>query len=56
MRFGIIGGGFGYDSHFRALKNIKGVEILGIADSGSGRLLPKLSNPIIFLKTASFDF
>ena len=48
MRFGIIGGGFGYDCHFEALKNIKGVEIVGIADSGSGKLLSKLSNPGIY--------
>ena len=48
MRFGIVGGGFGYENHFKALKNIKGVEIVGIADSGSGKLLSKLSNPEIY--------
>ncbi len=51
MRFGIIGGGFGYECHFKALKNIKGVEIVGIADSGSGNLLSKLSNPEIYLNS-----
>ena len=48
MRFGIIGGGFGHDCHFKALKNIEGTEIVGIADSGSGRLISKLSNPKIY--------
>ena len=51
MRFGIIGGGFGYESHFQALKNIKGVEIVGLADSGSGRLLSKLSNPELYINS-----
>ena len=51
MRFGIIGGGFGYDCHFEALKNIKGVEIIGIADSGSGKLLSKLSNPELYFNS-----
>ena len=51
MRFGIIGGGFGYDSHFAALNNIRGVEIVGIADSGSGRLLSKLPNPEIYFNS-----
>ena len=48
MRFGIVGGGFGYDCHLQALKNIKGVEIVGITDSGSGNLLSKLFNPKIY--------
>ena len=48
MKFGIIGGGFGYDCHFSALSNIKDVEIVGITDSGSGNLLKKLSNPKIY--------
>ena len=51
MRFGIIGGGFGYECHFEALKNIKGVEITGIADSGSGKLLSKLSNTEIYFNS-----
>ncbi len=48
MKFGIVGGGFGYDCHFEALKNIESVEIVGITDSGSGKLLNKLSNPEIY--------
>tara|TARA_S200000501_G_scaffold300190_1_gene287195 strand:+ start:147 stop:1178 length:1032 start_codon:yes stop_codon:yes gene_type:complete len=51
MRFGIIGGGFGYENHLKALKNIKGVEIVGIADSGSGRLLSKLSNSDLYFNS-----
>ncbi|ABM71935.1 Hypothetical protein P9515_07261 [Prochlorococcus marinus str. MIT 9515] len=51
MRFGIIGGGFGYDSHFEALKNIKGIDIVGIADSGSGRLLSKLTNSELYFNS-----
>jgi len=48
MKFGIIGGGFGFDCHLEALKNIKGVKIIGITDSGSGKLLKKISNPQIY--------
>ena len=51
MRFGIIGGGFGYDCHFEALKKIKGAEIVGIADSGSGKLLSKLPNPELYFNS-----
>ena len=54
MRFGIIGGGFGYDCHFEALKNIKGVEIVGIADFGARKLLTILSNP--FLSNYIYNF
>ena len=51
MKFGIIGGGFGYDSHFEALKNIKGVEIVGITDSGSGKVISQLSDPNIYCQS-----
>jgi len=51
MKFGIIGGGFGYDCHFEALNNIQGVEIVGITDSGSGKLIKKLSNRDIYSKS-----
>ena len=44
MKFGIIGGGFGYDCHYKALMNIKDAEIIGITDSGSGNLISRLSN------------
>ena len=51
MKFGIVGGGFGYDCHFEALKNIKGAEVIGITDSGTGRLLKKISNPKIYFNS-----
>ena len=51
MKFGIIGSGFGYDSHFKALEKIKGVEIVGITDSGSGKVISKLSKPNIYFKS-----
>ena len=41
MKFGIIGGGFGYDCHYKALLNIEGTEIIGITDSGSENLISK---------------
>ena len=53
MKFGIVGGGFGYDCHYKALLNIEGTEIIGITDSGSENLISKLSNPNLYIK--NFD-
>ncbi|MCG9095357.1 Gfo/Idh/MocA family protein [Laribacter hongkongensis] len=55
MRFGVIGGGFGVDVHLPVLMNIPGVDVVAVADSGSGRALARL--PSRFLYASSWrDF
>jgi len=42
MRIGIIGGGFGVSGHLSAFSGLPDVEVVAVADSGSGRVLEHL--------------
>lgn len=48
MRFGVIGGGFGIEAHLPVLLEMTGVEVGAVADSGSGRVLARLSDPSLY--------
>jgi len=48
MRFGIIGGGFGIDGYLAAIASLPDAEVTGVADSGSGRALTRLSDTSIY--------
>jgi predicted dehydrogenase len=48
MRFGVIGGGFGADVHLPVLSDMPGVEVVAVADSGSGRVLARLPTPSLY--------
>lgn len=42
MRLGIVGGGFGLDAHLPAFNTIPGVDVVALADSGSGKVQARL--------------
>ena len=48
MRLGIIGGGFGIDCYLPAIRGLPGVEVVALADSGSGRALERLLQPDLY--------
>lgn len=48
MKFGVIGGGFGVDAHLPVLSDMPGVEVVAVADSGSGRALARLPNRSLY--------
>jgi predicted dehydrogenase len=48
MRFGVIGGGFGVDAYLPVLLEMNGVEVAAVADSGSGRLLTRLTDRSLY--------
>lgn len=48
MKFGVIGGGFGVDAYLPVLLEMPGVEVVAVADSGSGRVLARLPAPSLY--------
>ncbi len=48
MRFGVIGGGFGVEVHLPVLMSMPGVDVIAVADSGSGRALAKLPSRSLY--------
>jgi predicted dehydrogenase len=48
MRFGIVGGGFGVDGYLAAIASLPDAKVTRIADSGSGRVLARLSDASIY--------
>jgi predicted dehydrogenase len=48
MRIGIIGGGFGIDGYLAAIAGLHGAEVVAVADSGSGRVLARLSDVSLY--------
>ena len=48
MRVGIVGGGFGIDGHLAAIVDLPEVKLIAVADSGSGRVLSRLSKPSLY--------
>ncbi|MCZ2112479.1 MAG: Gfo/Idh/MocA family oxidoreductase [Anaerolineae bacterium] len=48
MRLAIIGGGFGVDGHLPAFRAVPGVNIVVVADSGSGRIRDRLPTGIAY--------
>ena len=48
MRIGIIGGGFGVDGHLKAISGLPDAKVVAVADSGSGRVLARLSDASLY--------
>lgn len=48
MRVGIAGGGFGLDVHLPAFAAVAGVEVVAVADSGSGKVRQRLPAGITY--------
>lgn len=48
MRLGIIGGGFGVDGHLAAIASLPDTKVTAVADSGSGRVLTRLSDASLY--------
>jgi predicted dehydrogenase len=51
IKVGIIGAGYGLDIHISALETVKGVEIVGVSDSGSGRARDKLKDKSLYFES-----
>ena len=48
MHLGIIGGGFGVDGHLAAISGLSGAKVVAVADSGSRRVLARLSDVSLY--------
>lgn len=48
MRIGIVGGGFGVSGHFPAFSALPGVEVVVVADSGSGKIKSQLPKGVAY--------